>query len=423
MSATASLSAPKTILALVLLVAASAFGQHPVKHVIYNFLGGADGADSNGTLVADSAGNLYGAAASYGFNGNVFELSPPTTSDGAWTKTVIYSFQGSPNDGSGAPSALTFDKAGNLYGATGAGGTNYSGTVFELSPPATKGGAWTETVLYNFPPGYTYGKAELPGGQLTFDGAGNIFGTAAGGIGECFKNGCGTVFQLKRPTTVGGAWRGRVIYAFGAFSGDSTLPQAGFVFRSGALYGLAATGGANGQGTLFELSQQDGVWSETILHSFTVAEGSEPTGGLITDPDGNLYGTTFNGGSVGVGAVFELSPPAAIGGQWQETTIYSFTGGDDGAFPQAGVIRDKTGKLFGTTRSGGNGNGRIGAGEGTVFKLIPPSTVGGSWTEKNMHTFHDGGGQPLGKVLLVNGMGIFGTISAGFGAVFNIVVP
>lgn len=401
---------PLVLLFIVLISSAASFAQ--VETVLYTFLGGKDGSNPDCTLVADSAGNLYGTAPSSPF-GEVFELSPPATSGGAWTKTVIHKFAGGPHDGENWPAAtLTFDKSGNLYAAAGYGGTNGTGVIFELSPPQTAGGAWKETVLYNFPAGYTYGKPEYPGGRLTFDGAGNLYGTAAGGIGDCFSNGCGTIYQLKRPATTGGAWRLRVIYAFGAFAGDATVPVSGFIFRSGVLYGATALGGANGQGTLFELSQNDGVWTETILHSFTTAEGSQIMGNLIGDPDGNIYTVAYAGGKIGYGSVVELSPPAVPGDPWQATNLHSFTYGNDGGSPQGGVVRDRAGNLYGSTVNGAFEDA------GTVFKLIPPAVAGGSWTLKTLHKFSgfsgDGdGAEPYAGLILVKGSGLFGTTHYG----------
>jgi uncharacterized repeat protein (TIGR03803 family) len=420
MSAIASrFTSSASVLLTVLLFCTASFGQ--VETVLYSFLGGTDGANPDSGLVADSAGNLYGGAGSYpAGNGVVFELSPPTTAGDPWTKRVIHQFAGSPTDGYGL-AFLTPDNSGNLFGTTFDGGTNGKGIVFELSPPATAGDPWTETVLYNFPE-YTSGKASNPNGRLTFDGAGNLYGAAFGGIGDCFLNGCGVVFQIKKPNTPGGTWRGRVIYAFGAFSGDATVPWSGFVFRSGVLYGTSTAGGANGQGTLFELSQTDGVWSETILHSFTSAEGSQIMGNLISDTEGSLYTVAYAGGEIGYGSVIELSPPADLGGTWRATNLHSFTYGNDGGSPQGGVIRDKNNNLYGTSTNGAAGD------YGTVFKLIPPAVAAGAWTEKTLYVFGDhpfsDGAEPFADLILINGKGLFGTThyggTSGNGTIFNL---
>ena len=422
MQAEASLSFRRKIWALTffLAFAVCAFGQ--VETVIYNFSGDHDGANPDCKLVADSTGNLYGTAPTAG-NGEVFELSPPVTPGTTWIKKVLYKFRGSPNDGNLWPAAtLVWDKEGNLYGETGYGGTNGSGTIFELSPPTPPHTYWTEKVLYNFP---ASGNPGYPGGTLTWDGAGNLYGTAAGGVGDCSRTGCGTIFQLKKPVTPSGAWRGRVIYAFGAFAGDATIPVPGFMFRAGVLYGVSGSGGAYGNGALFTLSQINGVWSETILHSFTTDEGAGATGYLVGDPAGNLY-TSMGGGKFPPnGQIVMLSPPTSAGDPWQMMSIHSFHC-NDGDVPSS-VIRDKDGNLYGTAELGG-----LPYGGGTVFKLLPPSIAGGTWSERTLYKF-TGYSDPTGfdawepyvGVILVNGKGLFGTTHYGGtgyqGTVFNVV--
>jgi uncharacterized repeat protein (TIGR03803 family) len=154
------------------------------EKVIYNFKGGSDGAAPFSGLIADSAGNLYGTTADGGGTycngqgcGTVFELTPPATQGGAWTETVLYSFQGG-NAAAGPEASLIFDAAGNLYGTTYGGGASSDGTVFQLTPPATQGGSWTETVLYSFKGG---SDGEYPVASLIFDPAGNLYGTTVFG--------------------------------------------------------------------------------------------------------------------------------------------------------------------------------------------------------------------------------------------------
>src|SRR5262249_42360389 len=126
-------------------------------------------------------------------------------------------------------------------------------------------------------------------------------------------------------------------------------------------------------------------------------DGANPQAGLIFDSSGNLYGTATGGGRAsnctgGCGVVFELSPPATAGGTWTPTLLHSFAGGaGDGANPRAGLIADSSGNLYGTTMLGG-GTGCAGAGCGTVFELFPPATSGGTWTERLLHSFAGGAG-------------------------------
>jgi hypothetical protein len=202
----------------------TAFAASSKEIVVYSFQGGADGAYS-ATLLADKAGNLYGNAyqggggACQGGCGAVFELTPPGAAGGAWTETVLYHFMGG-NDGSLPRGGLIFDSAGNLYGTTlfGGGGacSDACGTVFELSPPAAAGGAWTETILYRFK-GVREGDGNGPYGNVVFDKSGNLYSTTYAGVIACSDSGpwgCGTVFELSPPTATGGVWTETVLYRF-----------------------------------------------------------------------------------------------------------------------------------------------------------------------------------------------------------------
>ena len=278
------------------------------------------------------------------------------------------------------------------------------GGIFELSPPTTEGGTWTETNLPS--PGSQQGSK-----LLLYKG--NFYGvTQDGGSANL-----GTAFVLKPPSTVGGAWTYRIIHSFGVVSGDGTQPVAGLVVRNGLFYGTTNQGGvrASGIGTVFQLTPKNGVWTETVLYGFTITGGSGgyPYGPLIFDPAGNIYGTT-SGGTLAFpnpGSVYELSPPSSPGGPWQETTLSSFTVAKGGGNPMAGVIRDSANNLYGTTFYGG-----IGRGLGIVFKLKPPQTLGEAWTEVILHSFggiaNSDGANPSGELILLNGA-FYGTTSAG----------
>jgi uncharacterized repeat protein (TIGR03803 family) len=318
--------------------------------VLHNFSGGADGLVPAGPLVIDSAGNLYGTTIQGGASscnydcGTVFKLSP---SNGSWKKSVIYAFKGS--DGSFPGAGLVFDSMGNLYGTTSAGGNGDRGTVFELMPA---NGGWTETVLHSF--GSFNGDGLNPRATLIFDSAGNLYGTTTnGGVGSH-----GTVFKLS-PGSAG--WTETVIHNFWVMASN---PQAGVVFdNAGNLYGTTLSGGRNGFGTVFELSPNGSGWIKKNIHQFSNSvDGGKPFARLAF-AGGNLYGTTSSGGAVGVGVVFELKP--ASGGGWQETVLHAFQAGNDGADPYAGVILDKLGNLYGTTMDGGR------LGQGTVFEVSP----------------------------------------------------
>jgi uncharacterized repeat protein (TIGR03803 family) len=429
---------------VVLALSGTAHASRPVEQVLYSFGGGVDGNNPDAGLVVDSMGNLYGTTTWGGPDsttpyGTVFELSPPSETGGAWTKTVLYSFQGGANDGATPFGTLIFDKAGNLYGTTQAGGSNDTGTVFELSPPAVPGDPWTETVLYIFPADQTQGY--WPFGKLTFDGIGDLYGTTEyGGTGKsgatCDINGCGTVFQLKPPAAPGGAWTETVLYNFGSFDSDGIEPGRGVAFRKGSLYGTTQGGGTSGNGTVFRLAMKNGVWGEQILYNFTGSEGSVPVGVLIFDTAGNLFGTMREGGIVnssvcpsGCGGIFELSPPAKKGLPWQENTLYQFTGGTDGACPYTGVIRDKLDELYGTTSEGGMSNAQGNGNDGSVFRLKPPAVAGGPWKYVLLRDFQGtsfgDGSFPTGDLTLTDASGLFGTTLEGGvnndGTVFNLV--
>jgi len=298
----------------------------------------------------------------------------------AQTETVLTSFNR--NDalvGGLEPDAgLIFDAVGNLYGTTALGGTECAaddgcGTVFKLTPKAGEG--WAETVLHNF---NLNGKDGInPFAGVIFDDAGNLYGTTqAGGA-----YGYGTVFELER--TEAGGFAEKILHSFGKNASDGKSPYAGVTFdAAGNLYGTTSAGGYFGNGAVFELVRTSaGGFAEKILHSFSNkgTGGSGPMAGLIFDTAGNLYGTTFYGGAYGGGTVFELTPTA--GGSWTETVLHAFYfERPDGIEPDAGLIFDGAGNLYGTTL-GGSDN----AGYGTVFELSP--TAGGSWTEQILYTF------------------------------------
>lgn len=288
-------------------------------------------------------------------------------------ETVLYAFTGG-SDG-GSPAATLMDKAGVIYGTTQAGGTSGAGTVFSVAPDGT------ESVLYSFTGGSDGG---TPVGGLLKDSAGNLYSTTYfGGAG-----GAGTVFKL----APGGAET--VLYSFTG-GNDGGYPPAGLIKdKAGDFYGTTQGGGTGSAGTVFELAPNG---TETVLYSFTGgSDGNAPFAGVIRDRAGNLYGTTYGGGSTGNGTVFKLAPDGT------ETVLYSFTGGSDGGTPVAGLIMDRAGNLYGTTYVGGAGA------EGTVFKLAPDGS------ETVLYSFTGGidGGQPVAGLDQRAGH-LYGTASAG----------
>jgi uncharacterized repeat protein (TIGR03803 family) len=261
---------------------------------------------------------------------------------------VLHTFNGSPTDRAIPGAAhLIGDSAGNLYGTTESGGASGAGVVFKLNKTG-------ETVLYSFTGG---ADGWSPVAGLIRDSAGNLYGTTFGGGARFGESGSGVVFKLDTTGTE------TVLYSFTG-GADGGSPAAGLIRDSaGNLYGTTELGGVSGAGVVFKL---DTTGTETVLHSFTGPGGENPYAGLIADSAGNLYGTTYGGGASGSGVVFKLDTTGT------ETVLYSFTGGADGGSPVAGLIRDSAGNLYGTTYEGGTSDA------GVVFKLETASMVGAS---------------------------------------------
>jgi len=384
--------------------------------VLHAFTGQQDGGSPASGLTMDRAGNLYGTTAFGGPSGSCFKgggcgtVYKLTHTNSGWVLNTLYTFLGG-FDGALPQARVIIGPEGSLYGTTTGGGKascsgdNYTGcgTVFKLSPPPTACKAalcpWTETVLYRFQ-GSTDGANPLYG-DLLFDQAGDLYGTAsAGGVPSCADlgtNGCGVVFKLA-PSN--GQWNESVLYSF-TNSPDGALPHGGVIFDSaGNLYGTTYWGGNSIYGTAYELSPAGSGWAESILHSFLLNDGAEfPYGGLIFDSAGNLYGTTF-----GVyGSVFELTPG---GGGWTFNLLISLPGqGVETGGSFASPIMDQAGDLYGTTCTGGVSN------FGTVFELMPPLVK--NWRYQPLHEFTAGkdGACPMGNVIQDANGNFYGTAS------------
>ncbi|HEY2445202.1 MAG TPA: choice-of-anchor tandem repeat GloVer-containing protein [Rhizomicrobium sp.] len=292
-------------------------------------------------VIRGKNGLLYGAAELA--CGLVYQLAQ---TNGRWVETTLHTFEGT--DGCGPDSELVRDSSGNLYGVTAGGGANNAGAVYEIS-----GSKYA--VIYNFTGGTDGDNAR----GLSMDSSGALFGTTAFG-GD---NDDGTVFQLVQN---GGTWSESVLHSFGGggdgFGGPEGAPVEDSV---GNLYGITSYGGQYGAGSVFELSESGGTWTEQTLYSFTGGvDGNRPVGGL-TLASGILYGATFSGGSAGGGTVFKLTQS---GGAWIETVVYNFPTSDpqDGSNPAARPIIDKSGALLGTTDAGGQ------FGEGSAYRIAHP---------------------------------------------------
>jgi uncharacterized repeat protein (TIGR03803 family) len=408
---------------LALGLAPGAWAQSKYK-TLHRFTRGADGAYPTAGPLFDQAGNLYGTTA-YGGNqsgcasgtcGVVFKLT--ASSNGGWKESVLYAFcpQSICTDGSNPLSGVIFDAAGNLYGTSYTGGGHYSGTVFELIPKT--GGGWTESVLYSFTGFDGGGDGGNPYGGLIFDSSGNLYGTTSG-YGKYNE---GTVFKLTPHS--GGGWTETVLYDFtGGNEGGG--PYAGVISDAqGNLYGTTVGGGKGAVGVVFRLSpSKKGVWQISVLHSFTGGrDGGNPyAGSLIMDAAGSLYGTTSAGGAYRYGTVFKLTQS---GGKWKESVLHSFANGRDGAVPYSGLVFDSVGNLYGTTVHGGDLGLCSGNGCGVVFKLAPNSK--GGWRETALHVFHDHPGASSNAGVILDAAGdvygtTFGDGPTTFGSVFEIM--
>jgi uncharacterized repeat protein (TIGR03803 family) len=386
---------------VLLALTASALATTPAETVLYSFPGGGNGSNPYGSLVADSAGNLYGTTGAGGNStncnlgsgcGTVFMLTPPS-----WTETVLYSFNGgSAGDGSGPQAGLVFDKKGALYGTTASGGEYGEGTVFKLAPPVAEGDPWTESVLYSFN-GASAGSN--PASELIFDGTSLLGTTPYGG-----SSGFGVVFELTPTKKL--PWTESILYNFTGM-GDGGRPYAALVLKTGVLYGTVLDGGQDSEGAVFKLTKVGTAWTESVLYSFTGgSDGGKPYADVIFGKAGVLYGTTGLGGSVGYGTVFELTPPKT-GDVWTESVLHSFTGGTDGSYARYGVVADTEGNLYGTTGVGVSNSG-------VVFELSPPPKKSVVWTENVLWSFTGGsdGGDTTAGVLLSGGV-LYGTTSLG----------
>jgi len=356
----------------------------PAGHetVLYGFVGGTGGASPEAGVIADASGNLYGTTVSGGAFGHgvVYKLDP------SGHETVLYTFMGK-GDGASPAAGVIADAAGALYGTTEYGGApdcyNGCGVVYKVAPSGR------ETVLYAFTGG---ANGYEPSAGLAADAAGNLYGTTEfSGYAEP-----GVVYKLDTAGVFS------VLYAF--VGGEQPyLTKAGVILDpSGNLYGIAPYGGANAEGMVYKLDTSN---QETTLYTFSSAPGGTYlNAGVIRDPAGNFYGTTYDGGPANAGVVYKMN---AAG---HETVLYSFTGGADGRNPQAGVVRDSAGNLYGTTVYGGALPGcTFGFGCGVVYKVDP------SGQETVLYTFTGGadGGTPYAGVILDSAGNLYGTASHG----------
>src|SRR3954469_13247068 len=294
--------------------------------IVHDFSGSPDGASPTARLIRDSSGRLFGTT----YNGGAQGFGAMFVVDPAGNESVLHSFDGSV---AAYPFAgLLRDGAGNFYGTL-----SYNvGTVYKLD---SKG---RETTLHVF----SGTDGSDPQGDLVRDNDGNLYGTTCyGGLSDF-----GTVFKLN----LNGSYQ--VLHSFTGGT-DGACPIAGVTRdTAGNLYGTASAGGDSNLGTVFEI---DTSGNQTVLHSFSGADGATPYGTLIRDAAGNIYSVTYYGGAFNAGTVFKIDASG------NETVLHNFADVPDGANPVAGLIRDASGNLYGTTAHGGS------SGLGTVFRLGP----------------------------------------------------
>jgi uncharacterized repeat protein (TIGR03803 family) len=409
------------VASLVSQVAVSTVANASTFQLLHSFQGPTgDGSVNISGLVRDEAGNLYGTTEMGGSGthcrvgrkrgcGTVFKITP----DG--TETVIYSFLGRPDGAFPNSGSLIIDADGNLVGTTTAGGRHTGhagcGTIFKVTPSGS------ESVLHSFD---CSRGGRIPESGVVEDKAGNLYGTTTwGGHTGCHGNdGCGVVYKLAANGTYA------VLYSFtggadgGIPSGALTLDEAGNLYGTTQTAGDLSCKSGLGCGTVFEISAGG---AETTLHIFEggTADGIQPLGGLLRDGAGDLYGTTIYGGignnGTGCGIVFKLAPDGT------ETILHTFAGGADGQAPYAGLTADGSGNLYGTTWLGGS-SANYGYGLGTVYEITP----GG--TETVLHAFSGGaaGSLPAAPVTIGLDGTLYGTTQGtylrkfGFGTVFAI---
>jgi len=386
-------------------------------NILYKFLGGSDGANPYGGLIIDQSQQLYGTTDAGGYStgtcfggscGTVFRLTAAASGD---AETQLYVFKGG-SDGANPRAGLTAGANGALFGTTFYGGSQLSdGTVFELTPYRA---GYVKQTIWRFQGGHD---GANPAADMIIDKNGALYGTTEGGGAAC---NCGTVFKL---TPKGRSYTEDVLYRFQGGQ-DGATPEAGLLAdTNGDLYGTTFDGGGNnsncttGCGIVYRLVPSGSGYVERILYRFQGGskDGEHPKSTLIFSNDGGVIGTTFTGGlgyhyvcpPTGCGVVFKLLYGA-------ETILHKFLGVADGGEPAAGVVMDPSGTLYGTTYASGNSH------EGIFFALNPSQQYQESF-HYSFNSVHDGG-QPRASLLLLSKNAIYGTTSAGsypYGTVYE----
>ncbi len=349
-----------------------------------------------GSVIQGTDGNFYGVSSAGGTNntGTIFKLSP------TGNLTTLYSFSATDNlgnnvDGTGASTKLVQGTDGNFYGTALQGGANNTGTIFKVTPA----GSFTTLVSFaklgsnNVNVGGAYPRSGLIQGT-----DGNFYGVASSGG----ANGRGIVFTMSPGGTL------TTLYSFTAVNGasknaDGVSPYGSLVQGTdGTFYGLTSAGGANAQGTAFNITAAGAF---TTLHSFAAVvntsagsintEGAKPTAALIQGRDGNFYGLSNSGGASGQGTFFQLTPAGTL------TDLHDF-GSDDGTGHGAALLQGRDGNFYGVAKSGSD------FGVGSVFQITPA----GAFTL--LHAFESVDGQGPSNALVQDATGnLYGVTGLG----------
>lgn len=319
--------------------------------------------------------------------------------------TILAEFTGA--NGAYPRTGLVFDTAGKLYGSTTALGKFGAGTVFSLTPPSGSVKAWSAATLFSFANGGDPNYLGPQGGKLTRDSGGHLYATTYGV--DCNLTGKRTAAFRLTPPSGGSSWTAQRLFDFAVSDGS---PASGglLLAENGTLYGTTVCGGAKGHGTVYRLVPPNATsgWTKAKLLDFDGATGRQPRGaGLVSDAAGNLYGTTAYGGSKDRGTVFKLTRPTSPSGKWVRTTLVNFDG-SNGMAPSGGLITDASGNLYGVTWSGGS------TGYGTVFRLMPPLAGTTSWRFKTLVSFdRPTGFAPLGSLTIDPAGNLYGALRQG----------
>ena len=365
-----------------------------VGSVLYSFTGSKDGANPQSKLLMLPDGSLVGTTTAGGANGEGEVFQLTPGGRLGWTLSILHDFKAGA-DGDLPAAGVIRDRQGNLYGTVYQGGAFGHGAVYELVKNSD--GTYTNNVIYSFTGGDDGGQ---PVSEVIFDKSGNLYGTTS----LDGKYGQGVVFKL---TPNGdGTWTETVLHAFVSQSNDAQGPGGALVFdAAGNLYGVSVQGGTAGLGAVYQLAPNGtGGYKERVIYSFRGgSDGATPARSDLIVVGKALYGTTTNGGTADDGTVFQMLQNT--NGRWQERVIYSFPGGANGANPYAGVIRDSAGNLYGTTATGVFGAG------GVVFKLT--KGTGNTWTQSVLYTFDGAGNGSYADLIRDSAGNLYGTTEFG----------